>query len=130
MDRTERRNPLLSWLTTSAMLLSAVGLGWAANEAGLHQALYAAGWPVVVGVLAFAALYVFALPFRKHLPRLHVPRWLDRWSGPALGLFGVALSSSTMFSTGSFNFTFFAALLAALLVIEFWRRRRERTQRS
>lgn len=130
MERAQRRNPILAWLTTSALLTGAVALGWVANEAGLNQALYAAGWPLLVGFLALAAFYVLVLPFWKHLPRWRLPGWLgwlDRWSGPALGLFGITLSASAMFSNGDFYFAFFGVLLGALLVIELWRWRRERT---
>jgi hypothetical protein len=130
MKYTVDGNAIQSWLSRFAIVLGAIGLGWALAKAGFNDALYAVSGPLVIAVLAAAALWVFLLPFQKHLPRIPVS---DRALGAlgqatalldrAAGFIGLALSSSVLFASDSVGFIEIASgivgLVAAWFVI--WR---------
>ncbi len=95
------------------IVLGAVALGWLLSKAGGDEAAVAAFWPL----LALSALFVFTLPFHKHLPpmpQLSLPNWLTRW-GILVPL--VTLNSCNAFSANGLGaMTFLSVVVIGLMI--------------
>lgn len=127
MKSTSGREPM-DWRIWLAQVAGGIGLGWAFAKSGLSRALYdAITLPLILSVLAAAALWVFALPFLKHiqllerLPRIPVvDRALDVLDRAA-ALLGLGLSTSLVFEWDS-SFQVGALLGAVIIGVYFaWR---------
>lgn len=124
MERSDEQSAVPLWLPF-VILFAAFALGWVLNKSGLGQVVSQVTLVAFLPLLAVCALFVFALPFLKHLPplpRLPLPGWLTRWGFPMLGLtFGF---STIISSHGSSALYFLAVAVICLIAAEVFRARK------
>ncbi|MCR6644585.1 MAG: hypothetical protein NVV62_08740 [Terricaulis sp.] len=107
------------WLVSIALIAGAVGLGWLLSKTGFYEASPRASGPVLVVMLAAAALYIFSLPFWKYMPRLPLS---ERVRHAAITVFNFTLlawSSSTMFSQGAVTMGHYVGFGVAVVLLIF-----------
>ncbi|HRE42708.1 MAG TPA: hypothetical protein PKY87_01925 [Terricaulis sp.] len=129
-EQKQTGSPIASGLIWGAQVAGALAVGWLLSKTGFYDAFFDAFGASFIFILAAAALYIFALPFLKHLPPMPrlLPERVTHLLFRALVLGCWALNIGSMFSQGAVTPVTITVFILAAIVAFIWSRRAEQDE--